>query len=251
MENTIIVYLQDNGGCAEGFGRKSNADKIRDTPRKPMAADELQKKIWPPMITRDGRPVRTGPGVEAGGEDTFIGYGTGWANTSNTPFRGYKHDGFEGGISSPLIVHWPAGIAKTNQIHDGPCHLIDLMPTFLKVANAKYPASFTGHKIQPLEGVSLTSAFEGGAIERAKPLGFEHHGNLALRDGKWKIVSAYRNNQPRTWHLYDMEADRTELDDLAESHPEKLNEMVAKWQTWADRVGVMKWPFKNKAKQQP
>ncbi|MDG1874244.1 MAG: arylsulfatase [Mariniblastus sp.] len=246
IDNTIIVYLQDNGGCAEGFGRKSNAEKIKQSRHKPMSADELQTKIWPPMQTRDGRAVRTGPGVEAGSEDTFIGYGKGWANVSNTPFRGYKHDGFEGGISSPLIVHWPAGISKTNAINDSPCHLIDLMPTFLQVANASYPTTFSGNKITPMEGVSLTKAFNGNGIKRSKPLGFEHHGNLALRDEHWKIVSVYRNNKARKWHLYHIESDRTELKDLAESNPAKLNEMIANWQSWADHVGVVEWPIKKK-----
>ncbi len=254
FENTLIVYLQDNGGCAEGFGRASNAEKIAGQKFAPLGRDGLQTKIWPPMQTRDGRPVRTGPGTMPGGEDTFVGYGQGWANVSNTPFRGYKHDGFEGGISTPLIVHWPDGIQSQhrNSIVDQPTHLIDIMPTFLEVAAAEYPQTGVDpttnqpESIQPTEGVSLTPLFRGDSIRRDQPLCFEHHGNLALRDGRWKIVSAYKKDQPTKWHLYDMQTDRTEQVDLADQHPDKLRELVDRWQAWADRVGVQKWPFKNK-----
>ncbi len=250
LKNTLIIYLQDNGGCAEGFGRRSNAEKIKGVKFKPLGRDGLQTKIWPPMQTRDGRPVRTGPEVMAGGEDTFIGYGVGWANVSNTPFRGYKHDGWEGGISTPLIMHWPAGTKRdaVHSVNNDPCHLIDIMPTLVELAGAKYPKTFAEEKIKPMEGVSLRPVFSKQSIQRRAPLGFEHHGNLALRDGRWKIVSIYRKNQKRKWQLFDMEADRTETNDLSGAHPDKLKDLVDKWQTWADRVGVQKWPFKNKKK---
>ena len=84
-DNTLIIYLQDNGGCAEGFGRASNAEKIAGKSFPPLGKNGLQTKIWPPMQTRDGRPVRTGPETMPGAEDTFVGYGQGWANVSNTP----------------------------------------------------------------------------------------------------------------------------------------------------------------------
>lgn len=248
LDNTIVMYLQDNGGCAEGFGRASNADKRDKFDFKPFGPDDLQTKIWPPMQTRDGRWVRTGPETMPGAEDTFVAYGVGWANTSNTPFRGYKHDGYEGGISTPLIVHWPAGIPseRRNRIVHDPAHLIDLMPTCLEAAGAEYPVVLADNRIQPMEGISLLPAFRGERIERRAPLGFEHHGNLALRDGRWKIVSAYRRNQQTRWELYDMELDRTELNDLSQSDPQRLAAMVEKWQAWADRVGVQPWPFPNK-----
>ena len=248
LDNTLVIYLQDNGGCAEGYGRASNADKKERFDFKPFGPDDFQTKIWPPMQTRDGRWVRTGPETMPGGEDTFVAYGVGWANASNTPFRGYKHDGYEGGISTPFVVHWPAGIPQSQRgglVHD-PTHLIDVMPTLLQTAQGDYPREFAGHEIQPMEGKSLVPAFSGDGIQRSAPVGFEHHGNLALRDGRWKIVSAYRRDQPTRWELFDMDADRTELNDLADTHPEKLKEMVGKWQAWADRVGVQPWPFKNK-----
>ena len=125
-------------------------------------------------------------------------------------------------------------------------HLIDVMPTFVQAGKAEYPAEFAGRKIQPMEGISLIPAFTGQTIQRKEPLGFEHHGNLALRDGRWKIVSAYRRDQPTRWELFDMESDRTELNDLADENPELLKQMIGNWQAWADRVGVQPWPFKNK-----
>ena len=111
LENTLILFLEDNGGCAEGFGRGENVNEnwlkaIKD--RTPMAEDELQPTLWPPMKTRDGKPVQGGPSVMPGPADTYIAYGRNWANVSNTPFREYKHWVHEGGISTPLIVHWPA-----------------------------------------------------------------------------------------------------------------------------------------------
>ena len=245
FENTLLVYLQDNGGCAEGYGRANNSHQKDRFKFKPLGKDGLQTKIWPPMQTRDGRFVRTGPETMPGAEDTFVAYGPGWANTSNTPFRGYKHDPYEGGIGTPFIVSWPGGIAgKRNGtiVHDV-SHLIDLMPTFVEVAGAAYPEKYDGNDIQPMEGTSLLPTLAGKAITRKAPLGFEHHGNLGLRDGKWKIVSMYHRDQPRKWELYDMEADRTELNDLAQKMPGKLKSMVANWQSWADRIGVQPWPI--------
>lgn len=248
FENTIVIYLQDNGGCAEGYGRRSNGEAIAGKQFPPLGRDGLQTKIWPPMQTRDGRPVRTGPETMAGAEDTFVAYGVGWANVSNTPFRGYKHDGYEGGISSPFIVHWPLGIPREhqNQVFDEPAHLIDIMPTVVAASGATYPDEFQAHAIQPMEGISLIPAWQGKSLTRDEALGFEHHGNLALRDGKWKIVSSYRRDLPTKWSLYDMEADRTEQNDLSQAQPERLAQLVKKWQAWADRVGVQKWPFPSK-----
>jgi arylsulfatase len=248
LDDTIVIYLQDNGGCAEGYGRRSNADEAKDHDFDPFGPDDLQPRIWPPMQTRDGRWVRTGPEVMPGAEDTFVAYGLGWANVSNTPFRGFKHDGYEGGIATPFVVHWPRGLAgaRRGAIVDDPAHLIDVLPTLLDAAEVEYPARFAETDIQPLEGVSLLPALAGESLERRGPLCFEHHGNLALRDGRWKIVSQYRKERPIRWELYDMERDRTETSDLADEHPERVAAMAAAWQTWADRVGVRAWPFESK-----
>ncbi len=250
LDNTLFIYLQDNGGCAEGLGRASNTKQIKDQICHAMGPDELQTNIWPPMQTRDGRPLRTGPDAMPGPEDSYVGYGRAWANVSNTPFRGYKHDALEGGISTPCIMHWPAGIpaARRNAVVNAPAHLIDLMTTCVDVAKATYPQQHKGQRIQPPEGVSLVPALHGAELPRKAPLGFEHHGNSALRDGTWKIVTEYRKDQATKWELYNMDEDRTEMNDLAAQQPEKLKEMVAKWQQWADRVGVQPWPLKKPAK---
>ena len=122
-------------------------------------------------------------------------------------------------------------------------HLIDLMPTLVEAARASYPEQRGQLDVPPMEGTSLLPALRGESLDREAPLCFEHHGNLALRDGRWKILSQYRKEQPRRWELYDMWEDRTELNDLAGEQPERLAEMVAAWEAWAERVGVQDWPF--------
>ena len=239
LDDTVIFYLQDNGGCAEGMGRgnNKNAGPRAASPSLPaMAADALQFDMIPKQ-TRDGYPVRQGYGVMPGAADTYIGYGEGWANVSNTPFREYKHWVHEGGISTPLIVHWPAGIPaeRRGQLVQTPGHLIDIMATCVDVAAASYPRERGGHTIKPAEGVSLVPAFSGAAIERSGPLFWEHEGNRAVRDGRWKLVA--KAGTP--WELYDMEADRTEQHDLAASMPEKVEELAEAWDGYAARADVL------------
>ena len=248
LDNTVIFFLQDNGGCAEGYGRYAPRRPYR-TDLKPLGPDDLQTKIWPPMQTRDGRPLRTGPGEMAGPEDTFIGYGRGWANVSNTPFREYKHFAHEGGISTPLIVHWPAGIAPSRRggLEHQPGHVIDIMATCLDVSGVPYPSRYGDHEIQPVEGVSLRPSFSGQGLGRKDALYFEHHLNCAIRDGDWKLVrkgDSGRNAKLHPWELYNMKTDRSELNDLADEHPAKVAELEAKWEAWARRARVKPWPYK-------
>jgi len=240
FDNTLILFLQDNGACAETMGRRSNARQIQNADYKPFGPDDLQPNIWPPMQTRDGRPVRTGPGVMPGPEDTYIAYGRSWANVSNTPFREYKHWVHEGGISTPLIAHWPAGIpvARRNQLVTTPSHIIDIMATCVDLSGAQYPIERDGQTIHPMEGVSLRPAFAGQPLERAEPLFWEHEGNRAVRDGKWKLVA---KSPAGPWELYDMDADRTEMQDLAAEQPAKVKELTAKWEAWARRANVLPW----------
>ena len=254
FENTLILYLQDNGGCAEGMGRNGPFKPRAEAPTlPPLAKDFLQPEMIPKQ-TRDGFPMRQGAGVMPGGADTFIGYGKAWANVSNTPFREYKHWEHEGGISTPLIAHWPAGIApaRRGKLEAQPAHLIDLMATCADLAGAKYPAEFNGQKIPPMEGVSLAPALAGKALHRAQPIFWEHEGNRAIRSGDWKLVSKH----PGGWELYDSAADRTEMHDLATQQPERVKEMSAQWDAWARRVGVRPWPLaggegkKDKGKKQ-
>jgi arylsulfatase len=249
LGNTLIFFLQDNGGCAEGLGRNADVnDKwvgaLKDL--KPMAPQDLQPKPSPPMQTRDGRPVRGGPTVMPGPADTYIAYGRNWANVSNTPFREYKHWVHEGGISTPLICHWPAGIRARGTLYHEPGHLIDIMATCVAVSGARYPARSEGIGIQRMEGVSLTPAFQGKALG-VRPIFWEHEGNRAVRQGKWKLVSKH----PGGWELYDIEADRTEMHDLAAQNPQKVQELKALHESWAKRCGVQPWPLKKPEQQQP
>ena len=242
FDNTLILYLQDNGGCAEGIGRANPFVARADAPTlTPLAKDFLQPDMIPKQ-TRDGFPVRQGKGVMPGGADTYIGYGDAWANVSNTPFREYKHWEHEGGISTPLIVHWPKGIASDQygKLESQPCHLIDLMSTCVDLAGVRYPDEFDEQNIQPMEGVSLAPAFAGQSLHRLNPIFWEHEGNPAIRVGDWKLVSKH----PGDWELYDIAADRTEMHDLATQEPERVKEMSSKWEAWASRVGVRPWPLK-------
>lgn len=156
LENTLILYLHDNGGCSELLGRQPQKVTLKGI--VPMGRDELLTKMIPER-TRDGKPVLTGPGVMPGPADTYIAYGRNWANVSNTPFRQYKSHNHEGGIASPLIVHWPKGIRAASELRRQPAHLIDIMPTVVEVAGAKYPETHAKHRIQPMEGLSLVPAY--------------------------------------------------------------------------------------------
>jgi len=172
-----------------------------------------------------------------GPPDTYVAYGRSWANVSNTPFREYKHWVHEGGISTPLIVHWPKGIpsSRSNRLEAQPGHLVDLMATCVDVAGASYPKEREGQQIKPLEGISLRPAFAGKALKRARPIFWEHEGNRAVREGKWKLVA--KENEP--WELYDMDADRSELHDLAAAKPDLAKRLASEWEAFAARSNVL------------
>ena len=182
-----------------------------------------------------GRPHLPGAG------DTFMAYGEAWANVSNTPFRLYKHWVHEGGISTPLIVHWPARLAagRRNQMVADPAHLIDLMATCLEVSNVAHPST-VNPAIPAPEGTSLLPALLGAPLRRSQPLFWEHEGNRAIREGDWKLVSRH----PGAWELYHIGKDRTESHDLAAIEPEVTTRLAAAWETWARRVGVQPWPVR-------
>ncbi|MBM3881144.1 MAG: arylsulfatase [Verrucomicrobia bacterium] len=237
LDHTLIFYLQDNGGCAETVGRGATPTPRADRPTVPPLAPTDQQLSSQPKQTRDGWPVRTGYGVLPGPSDTYIAYGREWANVSNTPFREYKHWTHEGGISTPLIAHWPAGIpvARRGQLEPQPGQLTDIMATCLDVAGATYPAEFADERIQPLEGVSLRPAFAGQPLARTHPLVWEHEGNRALRHGRWKLVA--KEKQP--WELYDLEADRGETRNLAAAEPNRVRQMAEAWEAWAARASVL------------
>lgn len=245
LDNTLILFMQDNGGCAETLGRKprNNLTHRADGPTlPPMAPETLQKEMIPAQ-SRDGYPVLMGDGVLPGPADTYIAYGRGWANVSNTPFREYKHWVHEGGISTPLIAHWPAGIGRGGRLEHTPGHLIDIMATCLDVAETSYPVSYQGHLLKPLEGRSLRPTFYGQPIQR-EALYWEHEGNRAVRKGDWKLVAKGANGP---WELYNIATDRSELTDLSGIRPEKVAELSALWEAYAQRADVYPLtPYYNK-----
>ena len=255
-ENTLVFFLQDNGGEAGEFWFfgdkiKPNYKDVNPDSLKPMAPGKFQTNMVP-RYTRDGRPVLVGKGLKPGGDDTYLSYGKPWANASNTPFRMYKQWVHEGGISTPLIVHWPAGIEAKNEFRYQPGHLIDIMATCIDVGGATYPDIYKGNPITPLEGISLVPTFTNQPLDR-EAIYWEHEGNRAVSTGKWKLVSnASRSFQfdkidtlaLNQWSLYDMENDRTELNDLSGEKPSLKEELIYLWMTWAKKTGTIPRPVK-------
>jgi len=238
-----LFFLQDNGGCAERFGLSKDIKPyhkdVQADELKPMGENERQKGMVP-KYTRDGRPLFGGLGLEPGGAATYLAYDKPWANASNSPFRMYKHYVHEGGIATPLIVHWPAGIHAKNEFRNQPSHIIDIMATCVDVSGGSYPETFNGNAITPLAGSSLTPTFENGNLAD-RILYWEHEGNKAIRQGKYKLVSRWKKNSEYNWELFDLEKDRTETNNLMAEMPEKANEMEELWKAWAKKTGVLTW----------
>jgi len=224
LQDTLIIFLSDNGACAE------------DIPED-VTIDELVNKLRiAKSHTRKGAPVQFGnnPALMPGPEDTYQSYGTAWANLSNTPFRLYKHWIHEGGIATPLIFHWPDGIRDKGGIRHSPGYLPDIMATILDITGTRYPAERDGNPVAPLEGSTLAAVFDGDQPRRP-PMFWEHEGNAAVRIGSWKLVRKY----PQAWELYDLTKDRTELNDLAGKHPDRVRDMAAQYEAWAARCNVI------------
>lgn len=189
FDNTLILFVSDNGACP--YDR-----------RRPQLNVE---------------PTRG---------DVALPDSTGWAWARNTPFRYYKQNQFEGGISTPGIVHWPAGLkTPAGSITSQPAHLIDVMPTLAEITGSTIPESWPGRELRPVSGVSLTPAFRGETLDREQPIHLLFSGDRGLRDGDWKAVSFRRE----AWELYNMASDRTELTDLARQEPQRLKAMVDTW----------------------
>jgi arylsulfatase A-like enzyme len=227
FENTLIMFLADNGGCSEDISKSWESF---------IKAEKVARNH-----TREGKEVKfyNNDTVMPGTEDTYQSYATPWANVSNAPFRYYKHYIHEGGISTPFIAHWPKNIKPAKDWYNSPAHLIDIMATCVDVAGADYPQQLNGIDIHPMEGTSLTSAFNGTPLPE-RQLCWEHGGNRGMRDGKWKIVARRWNGK---WQLYDIQTDRTELNDLADKHPARVEKMDKMWFDWANRANVI--PYKK------
>lgn len=199
-ENTIIMFLSDNGGNAE------------------------------PGI--DGIYRGTNPGLV----NSVVHIGQGWAEVNNTPFWLYKHHTSEGGIATPFIFSWPAGIQqKLNGTYNATVgHITDIMSTCLDAADSNYPTVYNGNNILPTSGISLLPLFTGHTITRTQPVFWEHEGNRAMRMGNYKITSQVKE----PWRLYDLEKDRTELNDLAAVNPKLLQQMIEQYEAWYKRVNA-------------
>src|SRR6185295_8652271 len=214
FENTLILFMSDNGACAEwdpfGFDVRSSANNV----------------------------LHRGADLERmGSAGTYHSFGSGWANASNTPWRMYKHYSHEGGISTPCIVHWPRRIRRTNAIENTPAHLIDLMPTIVEATGASYPRRLGEREIIPMAGLSLMPTLNGRRMP-ARALFFEHEGTRAVREGRYKLT-ALRGD---SWKLYDMERDRTEMDDLSGKEPKLVESLARKWDAWASENQVTPLP---------
>ena len=192
LDNTLVLFLVDNGASHEN-----------PTKRGPRDVD-----------------------VPMGSVGSFEAIGQSWANTVNTPLRKWKVQGLEGGICTPMIAHWPSGISKrTERICREPCHLIDILPTLMELAgdSAQYP-----NDIPSIDGASLVPLLKGNRLQRAKPLFFQYGSWQSIRDKQWKLVQQKSN----PWELYDLNRDRTETENLASQHPERVAEMKRQWHSW-------------------
>ncbi len=214
------MFFSDNGGCAEFLAENGWVEQFGGGP------------------TRKGEIVRIGniPSLRPGPATTFMSYDLPWANASNSPFRLFKHWVHEGGIASPFIAYWPE-VIQAGSINHASTHFIDIMATYLDIAGINYPEEYNGNRITPLEGESLLPVFYGKKWSRQKFLFWEHEGNCAVCQGRWKLVLKY----PGPWELYDMVKDRTELNDLSQKNKPKARELETAYISWAKRCGVVPW----------
>ena len=218
-KDTLIVFLSDNGGCAETLA-----------PDMKWLYDYVSSQ-------RDGTPVIPGndPTRMPGGEDTYMSYDMPWANVSNTPFKLYKHWIHEGGIAGPMIAWWPNGITKSNQICRETLHFIDILPTLSALAETKCPTVIDGRTVLQPEGEDFSALLKGEPWKRNRPVFWEHEGNAGVMDGPWKLVRRYEE----PWELYNMDDDCCEMNDLSGHFGKRVTEMSRQWNEWAERVGVV------------
>ena len=215
LANTLILFTSDNGACYEwgpfGFDGKS----------------------------REGfTKLHTGAELDQIGQNgTHHAYGSGWANLCNTPLSMYKHFCHEGGISSPLIVHWPQGFAARKGLIPTPAHVMDILPTIAQATQSAYPKQRNGVSVKSLSGASLMPALKGETMPE-RIIATEHQEARGLRQGDWKIVWGKRQPEPIAWELYNLANDPSEENNLAASQPEKTKQLADLWFAWAKKVGV-------------
>ena len=205
LDNTVILFMSDNGAQPQ-----DNPDSWR----------------WARGKTSDyGQPI--------GSMGRYTSLTLSWANVSDTPFRLYKSNSHEGGISTPLIMYWKDKIIDPGSITDYPSHLIDIMPTILEITGANYPEIFDNENILPMDGVSLLPLCKGIEPRRNEPLFWQWANGKAIRKGKWKLVSDHQE----PWELYDMDVDQTETNDLINEFPEVAEELIHAWENWMKECG--------------
>jgi len=209
-QNTVIMFLSDNGASSESI--KGNG--------------------FTPEVLAASKKQSSDP-------TSFTAYSFNGANVSNTPFRLFKHWEYEGGTATPFIVNYPA-VIKAQKFNRQPAHIIDLMSTCLDLAGVSYPKTYNGNQIIPTEGISLVPVIKGQAWKGHNALFFEHEGNRAVRQGEWKLVSQYPENK---WQLYNINTDRSELNDLSSKYPERVKAMEQLYLAWAKHAGVI--PFEQ------
>ena len=208
-DNTIIMFLNDNGACAE-------FDMLGSGPK-----EQLETK-----------------------EGYALSYGKAWANASNTPYRSYKHWVYEGGIGTPFIVHWPKGISEDlkGQTINQYGFLPDIMATCLDLAKTEQPEVFNGEIIKKHSGKSLIPLFKGSKEQiHNEPIFWEHEGNKAVRLGDYKLVQDWEKGTTDNWELYNLSKDRTEIKNIISELPDKADQMVTMYNNWAKNIGVIPW----------
>jgi arylsulfatase len=192
LDNTLLMFASDNGASAE--------------------------------------VVEFGEG-EIGSMTRWASLKEDWANVANTPFRLFKNYSHEGGTATPFIVHWPDGIRKSGHINHTLLHFIDIMPTLVEVSGATYPVQYRGEEVYSMEGISMVPLFNGGAVQRKKPLFYEWRNSRAVQTENWKLV--LRGEQ---WELYDRHADLTETNNLVEEYPDTVVFLENRWKQWLEEV---------------